>query len=86
MSESTHTMLRVVHLPLDDKGKPAPNACRHIAVIDRRTGRILGFRRMTRRALEQAEGGQAVLVERSQRGRLRAFLAALRHGGPVPRL
>ncbi len=86
MSESTHTILRVVHLPLDKKGNPAPNACRHLAVIDRRTGRILRFRRMTRRSLEQAEGGQAVLNDRAQQGRLRAFMAYLAVGGRMPPL
>jgi hypothetical protein len=86
MSESTHTILRVVHLPLDKKGNPAPNACRHLAVIDRRTGRILRFRRMTRRSLEQAEGGQAVLNDRAQQGRLRAFMAYLAVGGRKPPL
>ncbi len=86
MSESTHTILRVVHLPLDEKGKPKANACRHLAVIDRRTGRILRFHRMTRRVLEQAEGGQAVLNERAQQGRLRAFLSYLVLGGRLPPL
>jgi hypothetical protein len=86
MSESTQTVLRVVQLPLDDKGKPAPNACTHLAVIDRKTKKIVRFQRMTRRALEQAENGEVALVERVRRGRLRAFLAHLNHGGPMPRL
>ncbi len=86
MSQSSNTYLRVVSLPLGPKGKPAPNACRHLAVIDGKTDRIHRFVRMTRAALERAEGGQAVLNERAQRGRLRAFLAALEHGGRVPSL
>jgi hypothetical protein len=86
MSESTHTVLRVVHLPCDKKGNPLPTACTHLAVYDTERKCIVGFRRMTRRALEQAEGGQAVLNQRARRGRLRAFLAALELGGRVPRL
>lgn len=81
MPDSNHPHLRVVTLPLTEKGQPAPNACQHLAVIDPSTGKPIRFVKMTRAALERADGGREVLARRAQRGRLRAWLAALRCGG-----
>ncbi len=86
MSESTRTILRVVHMPLDEKGKPLPNTCAHLAEFDASGERLLGFRPMTRRALEQADGGREILLERARKGRLSAFLSYLELGGKKPPL
>jgi hypothetical protein len=86
MSESTRTVLRVVRLPSDKDGKPLPNACAHLGVFDASGKCLLGSRRMTRRALERAEGGDKVLLERARKGRLSAFLSYLELGGKKPPL
>ena len=85
MSESTRTVLRVVWLPSDKDG-PLPNACAHLGVFDATGKHLRGFRPMTRRTLQQAEGGDEILRERARKGRLRAFLSYLEFGGKKPPL
>jgi hypothetical protein len=76
MSHHVPDHLKVVYLPVLPNGGLAPHACPHLAQVDER-GRVVRFFRMTRTRLLRAEGGEAVLRLREERGRLRRFLSVL---------
>ena len=75
----TH-VFRFVYLPRRPDGKPADNACRHLAEFDR-NGQFVRFHRQKPGKLQLAAGGMEILEERRELRRIKRFVALMKAMG-----
>ena len=81
MSRDRGSIFRIVRLPLDGKGEPLPNTCRHLAEVGP-NGRIVRFHRQTSTNLRQAgKEGEEVRLDKETDRRVRRHVRAMKAMG-----
>ena len=73
-------VFRFVYLPQRQDGKPAGNACRHLAEFDG-NGQFIRFHRQKPGKLQLAAGGMEILEERRELRRIKRFVALMKAMG-----